>query len=93
LTTDDAENPTHSFASTQPAHERFLSLRWWHSRLGSVCFLGPIELAYAGRFAVAARGTDRLLLVVGVATAAAASDVGGLLTATHGRCTFGHTLT
>lgn len=55
--------------------------------------LGPVVLADLGGFSVAAGCTDLLLLVIRIASAASATDVGGLLASTHGWCTFGHALT
>ena len=56
-------------------------------------FLGPVVFSDPCGFSVSTGGADLLLLVIGVASAASATDVGGLLAFTHRRCTFGHALT
>jgi len=55
--------------------------------------LRPVVLPNAGGLAVATGGANGLLLVVSVSTTPSAANMGGLLTATHGWCTFGHALT
>ena len=63
------------------------------SRLGAMGLFRPTVLSNPGRLAESTGGADLFLLVVGVASAASATNVGGLLSLTHGRCTFGHALT
>ena len=63
------------------------------SRFGTVGLLGPGVSTHLGGSSVPAGGADALLLVVGVATAAAASDVRRLLTTAHGRGTLRHAVT
>ncbi len=63
------------------------------SRLGAMRLLRPRVAAHLGGGSIATGSTDALLLVVGVATAAAASDVRRLLTTAHGRGTLRHTVT
>jgi hypothetical protein len=60
------------------------------SSLGPVSFLSPRILAYFGGCTIAARGTNRLLLVISTTAATAATDVGSLLTLSHGWSTLTH---
>ena len=53
------------------------------SSLGAVGLLGPIVLSNPRGFTVATGGADLFLLVVSVASAASATNVGGLLSLTH----------
>ena len=55
--------------------------------------LGPVVFSNPRRLPISTRRADLLLLVIGVASAPSASNVGGLLSLTHGWCTFGHDLT
>ena len=58
------------------------------SSLGAVGLLGPVVLTNTRCLAVSTGGAHLLLLVIGIATATATTNVGGLLTTTHGWCTF-----
>lgn len=53
-------------------------------------FLRPRILAYFGGCTIATRGTNRLLLVVSITAATAATDVSRLLTLSHGWSTLTH---
>ena len=63
------------------------------SGLGTVRLLGPVVFSNLGGFSVSAGGTNPFLLVVSASSTASATDMGGLLSSTHGWCTFGHNLT
>ena len=63
------------------------------SRLWTMRLLGPAVFPDLGGLAVSACGANAFLLVVGVTSAPSASNVGGLLSTTHGWRTFGHSLT
>ena len=55
--------------------------------------LGPVVLPHPCSLPKSTGSTDFFLLVIGVASAPSATNVGTLLSLTHGRCTFGHDLT
>jgi hypothetical protein len=75
------------FTPTTPEHIQRKKLK---SSLGPVSFLSPRILAYFGGGTIAARGTNRLLLVVSITAATAATDVSRLLTLSHGWSTLTH---
>ena len=92
---DETDNATHLSRPVESTRWGFTALS--HQSMmktsGSVGLLSPTEGTNPCSSAVSARCADALLLVICVATTAAATEVRRLLTLTHGWSSLGHDIT